>query len=156
VAGQHSTTENPTGNGLGPGYSGRSHSEASPEWVKESIDLTPYAGQKILARWEQITDDSYNAPGLALDDIAIPEINYFEDFERGDGGWEASGFVRIDNVLPQHWALQLIPLSDTPRVERIPEEDGYATFELDHPVVLAISAVTPFTTEPANYTLSVD
>lgn len=156
LAGQHSVTDNPTGNGLGPGYSGRSQSETKPEWVKESIDLTPYAGQKILIRWEQITDDGYNAPGLAIDDIAIPEIGYSEDFENGDGGWQASGFVRIDNVLPQHWALQLIELGDTPHVRQIPVYDGRATFRIEKPSVLVISAMTPFTTEPANYSITVD
>ncbi|MFQ5594235.1 MAG: hypothetical protein ACE5HA_08805, partial [Anaerolineae bacterium] len=155
LAGQHSITENPTGNGLGPGYSGRSQSEENPGWVKETIDLTPYAGQDILIRWEQITDDGYNAAGLAIDDIAIPEIGYFEDFENGDGGWQTSGFVRIDNVLPQHWALQLIELGDTPHVRQIPVYDGRATFRLDQPAVLAVSAMTPFTTEPASYTISV-
>lgn len=156
LAGQHSITENPTGNGLGPGYSGRSKAEGEPGWVKETIDLIPYAGQRILIRWEQITDDGYNAPGLAIDDIAIPEINYFEDFEAGNGGWEATGFVRIDNVLPQRWALQLIELSDAPRVRQIPVRDGRATFEVDKPAVLTVSAMTPFTTEPANYSITVD
>jgi hypothetical protein len=156
LAGQHSVTENPTGNGLGPGYSGQSQSEGKHDWVKESIDLSPYAGQKILIRWEQITDDGYNAPGFAIDDIAIPEIGYFEDFENGDGGWKTSGFVRIDNILPQHWSLQLIEPGDTPRVQQIPVYDGRATFKVDQPAVLAISAMTPFTTEPASYTVSVD
>ncbi|MFQ5341518.1 MAG: hypothetical protein ACE5F6_08215, partial [Anaerolineae bacterium] len=66
LAGQHCVTENPTGNGLGPGYSGRSQSKSDSDWIKESIDLTPFAGQEILVRWEQITDDGYNAPGLAI------------------------------------------------------------------------------------------
>ncbi|MFQ5342864.1 MAG: hypothetical protein ACE5F6_15100, partial [Anaerolineae bacterium] len=152
----HCVTENPTGNGLGPGYSGRSQSEADSDWIKESIDLTPYAGQEVLIRWEQITDDGYNAPGLAIDDVAVPEIGYFEDFETGDGGWDTSGFVRIDNVLPQNWALQLIELSDTPRVRQIPVYDGRATFKVDQRAVLAVSAMTPFTTEPASYTISTD
>ena len=156
LAGQHSVTENPTGNGLGPGYSGRSQSAADSDWIKESIDLTPYAGQEILVRWEQITDDGYNAPGLAIDDVAIPEIGYFEDFETGDGGWDTSGFVRIDNVLPQHWALQLIELGDTPQVRQVPVHDGRATFKVDQRAVLAVSAMTPFTTEPASYTISTD
>lgn len=156
LAGQHSVTENPTGNGLGPGYSGRSQSESKPDWVKESVDLTLYAGQEILLRWEQITDDGYNAPGLAIDDIAIPEIGYFEDFENGDGGWQTSGFVRIDNVLPQHWALQLIQGGEVPDIRQIPVYDGRATFRLDRPAALAVSAMTPFTTEPASYTISTD
>ncbi|RME48389.1 MAG: hypothetical protein D6791_03435 [Chloroflexi bacterium] len=156
LAGQHSITENPTGNGLGPGYSGRSRVDGKPDWVKESIDLTPFAGQKILLRWEQITDDGYNAPGLAIDDIAIPEVGYFEDFESGDGGWKADGFVRIDNVLPQRWALQLIELGDTPHVRQIPVYDGRATLKVDKRAVLAISAMTPFTTEAASYTIAVD
>lgn len=156
LAGQHTVTENPTGNGLGPGYSGRSQSGEEHSWVRESIDLTPYAGQEILIRWEHITDDGFNAPGLAIDDVAIPEIDYFEDFEGGLGGWEASGFVRIDNVLPQRWALQLIELGEEPTVRQVLAHDARAAFQVDKPAVLTISAMTPFTTELANYSVALD
>lgn len=155
LPGQRTTTRNPTGNGLGPGYSGRSGTPRNFGWVKESIDLTAYADQEIVLRWEHITDDAYNAPGLALDDIGIPEIGYLEDFEAGDGGWEADGFVRIDNELPQEWALQLIQISADPPVQQIPLRNGRATFKVGAPATLAVSAMTPFTTEPANYTVAV-
>jgi immune inhibitor A len=155
LPGERTTTHNPTGNALGPGYSGHSGTDGNFGWVKESIDLTPYADQAIVLRWEHITDDAYNAPGLALDDIGIPEIGYLEDFEAGDGGWEAEGFVRIDNRLPQEWALQLMQSGSEPAVQPIALRNGRATFKVDAPAALAVSAMTPFTTEFANYTIAV-
>jgi len=155
LSGQHTTTENPTGNALGPGYTGHSGGGEIPQWVHETIDLSPFAGRRIQIRWSFITDDGYNAPGLAIDDIAIPEIGYFEDFETGDGGWQADGFVRIDNVLPQRWALQLLRPGRTPVITRIPVKDGHAAFPVDGEAILAVSAMTPFTTEKASYTVSI-
>lgn len=155
VEGQHTTTENPTGNALGPGYTGHSGGGQTPGWIEESIDLTPFAGRRVLVRWEMVTDDGYNAPGLAIDDVALPQIGYFEDFEKGNGGWLAEGFVRIDNVLPQRWALQLLRPGRAPAVTRIPVREGRATFRVDGDAVLAVSAMTPFTTETAEYTISV-
>jgi hypothetical protein len=155
LEGEHTTTENPTGNALGPGYTGHSGGGEKPRWVKETVDLTPFAGRRIQVRWEMITDDGYNAPGLAIDDIAVPEIGYFEDFERDNGGWQARGFVRIDNVLPQRWSLQLLQPGRTPVVTRIPVEDGRATFRVTGDAILAVSAMTPFTTEVAEYVVVV-
>ena len=44
-------------------------------WMRQS-DLTPFAGQEILVRFEYVTDDAVNRPGMLLDNIAIPELGY--------------------------------------------------------------------------------
>ena len=97
-----------------------------------------------------------------VDDIEIPEISYRDDAETGDGGWEAKGFVRHANVLPQRWLVQLITASqDGMTVERLPVEQdqtGRWNIHLGGDVdraVIAISGLTRGTTETARYWLAV-
>jgi hypothetical protein len=95
-----------------------------------------------------------------LDDITIPELSYSEDFELGDGGWEGAGFVRIDNLLPQTFVVQVIRQGDTTTVERLPLDagnQGSVTLDLERNgrVILVVSGTTPFTTELAEYQFEV-
>ncbi len=153
----HSSTSNPAGNAYGPGYTGKS-GENGPVWIEESLDLTPYAGQEILLRFEYVTDDAVNRSGWSIDDIRIPEINFADDVENGPGEWQAEGFVRIDNVLPQHFLAQVIEIGDTVTVRQIPlDATNYGTLTvqglgstLDR-AVLVVSGLTRVTTQPASY-----
>jgi len=78
-----------------------------------------YAGQSILVRFQMITDDAINQPGIAIDDVRIPEIGYVSDFELDDGGWEAEGWIRMDNVLPQQaWVTLSAGLGHTGPAQR--------------------------------------
>jgi hypothetical protein len=148
------TTHNPNGNNLGSGYTGRSQG-----WVTESVDLGTYSGARVRLRFEVVTDDAVNQPGLALDDIRLEAVGYRHDAEMDDGGWQANGFVRVAPKLPQLWSLQLIKLGPQPDVRRLQvSRDGSARFSLsdtppDEPLLLAISATTPVTTERAVYRL---
>ena len=156
-----SSSANPTGNNLGWGYNGFSGGGTSAEWIEERIDISAYAGKDIMLRFEYVTDDAVNREGILLDDIAIPEIDYFEDFENGLGGWHVEGFVRLDNTLPQTYVVSLIRrLSDGVQVERLElqvDQTGQATLEIDsgESVVIVVSGTTLFTTEPAGYSLEI-
>ncbi|MFN3928906.1 MAG: hypothetical protein ACK4OK_04660, partial [Thermoflexus sp.] len=57
------TDTNPNHNNLGWGYTGISGGIRGPRWITETVDLTPYAGQVILLRFEVVTDDAVNRPG---------------------------------------------------------------------------------------------
>ncbi len=157
---QSTTTDDPTGNNFGTGYNGDSGAGpsaaagATATWVHDQVDLTPYAGQELLLRFEYITDGAVNRPGLMLDDIRIAELDYSEDFEAGAEGWALNGWVRLKNELPQRWLLQVLDGS-TRTVKRIAVNGGAATVPVGGPVTLAISGLTPFTTEPAQYELRV-
>ncbi|NLF01609.1 MAG: hypothetical protein GX601_11600, partial [Anaerolineales bacterium] len=155
------TASNPNGNAFGWGYTGRSGS-ARPEWIKETIDLSDYAGQEVLIRFEMITDDAVNRPGFALDDISIPQIGYTSDFEENGGGWEAAGFVRHANVLPQRWLVQLVLFGRETTVERMVLDDqqiGEWDIEMNstaNRAIVAISGIAPVTTELATYSYEID
>jgi hypothetical protein len=159
----HSATSNPSGNAYGPGYTGPSGgNEAEPTWLEESIDLTPYAGQPVQIRFEYVTDDAVNRSGWTIDDISIPEIGFFDDVEAGDNGWQAEGFVRIDNVLPQRFLVQIIEMGDNVSVRQIPLDDtNFGAFtvaglgaDLER-AMLVISGLTQVTTQPASYQLKI-
>lgn len=151
-----STSDNPSGNSYGWGYNGLSGGNKT--WIEETVDLTRYAGQQILIRFEYITDAAVHGEGFLLDEMRIPEIGYSTGFEEDDGGWIAEGFVRVENSLPQSYRLALIHLGPEPQVEYLGftagndlvvnldfEEDG------NHPIVLVVTGTTRFTRQKANY-----
>jgi hypothetical protein len=149
----HTSTENPTGNGYGPGYTG-----TSAGWIEEKIDLSEFAGQEIMVRFEYITDDAVNRPGWAIDDISIPEINFFDNAENSLNAWQAEGFVRMDNVLPQKFLVQVIEIGNEATVQQISlDENNRGAFTINgmgqtiDRAILIISGLTPVTTEPAGY-----
>jgi len=151
----NTTDANPQGNAYGPGYSGK-----SGDWLAESISLDAYAGQTILVRFETISDDGIAQPGMAIDDIAMPEIGYSSDFEADDGGWEADGWIWMDNRLPQQAWIQIIAeMGDDVRVTRwLATRDGQWSLPLDgetDQVILALSPFAPVTTEQMPYTLQI-
>src|SRR5262249_28456995 len=70
VQGAQASDANPTGNAIGPGYTGKSGVPAgpgssSPTWITDTVDLTPFAGGQVLVRFEYVTDQGYNAGGVA-------------------------------------------------------------------------------------------
>jgi len=153
------TGEDPTGANYGWGYNGRSGGGDESAWILEEVDISEFAGQIVQLRFEYITDAAVNGEGLLLDDVAIPEIGYFTDFEGDDGGWEAEGFARIQNALPQSFSLALISFGQTTIIERIPlSPDNSADIRLDFDAldeaVLVVSGTTRFTRQPAAYRFS--
>jgi hypothetical protein len=151
------TATNPNGNSFGCAYTGQSGDGESPEWVLQQVDLSAYAGQEVLVRFEYVADDAINLPGFALDDVAIPEIGYASDFEADDGGWQAAGFMRHANVLPQRWLVQLVLEGPETTVQRLAldqDQMGEWVIPLGGNVdraVIAISGLAPVTTEVASY-----
>jgi hypothetical protein len=152
-----STTDyNPNGNSFGWAYTGMSGGGEEPRWIREEVGLSDYAGREVLIRFEYITDDAVNRPGFAVDDIWIPELDYEYDAE-SDDGWEAEGFIRMENVLPQRWIVQVIEIAgQETRVHRIEldeEQKGEYLIDADEvdEVVLVVSALAPSTTEVATY-----
>ena len=157
LKGQHTVDTNPNGTNYGNGYTGR-----DSKWYQENFDLSKYAGKRILARFEYITDDAFNATGMLVDDISIPELNYSDSVENGDGGWQADGFVRVNNFLPQKYSVQLIRFGARTTVERITLDAGNsAQVSLKNfggdlsRAILVISGLTPVTTETTPFDVSI-
>jgi len=151
----NTTTSDPHGVAYGAGYNG-----ASGGWINEAVPLNDYAGKQILVRFEMITDDAVTRPGIALDDVSIPEIGYSSDFEQDDGGWQPEGWVWTDNRLPQSGWVQVVQRTGatTINVERWLIDGADHTIALDSGVdqiIVAISPFAPVTTVSMPYTLTV-
>jgi hypothetical protein len=159
-------TTDPHGNAWGPGLTGRSGQPpggtGEPQWVKASFDLSQFEGKVALIRFEYVTDDEVNLAGLWIDDMSVPEIGWGDDAET-PGGWEARGFVRIPNVLPQRWLVQLIEQGTTTRVTRLDiDETGHGVTVLGagepmpEKATIAVSGLTRWTRLPSAYQISVE
>jgi immune inhibitor A len=148
------TGTDPSGNSYGWGYTGTTNG-----WIEEKIDLSAYAGKKISVRFEYLTDAAVNGEGLLLDDVKLEATGYSSDFEADDGGWQAEGFVRVQNVLPQTFGLALIKTSDS-SVTMIPlTEDQTAEIPISlkagEKAYLVISGTTRFTRETGTYQIEI-
>ncbi len=150
LPGRHTTDYNPVGAGYGPGYTGASGSGA-PQWLQEEVDLTSFAGAKVLVRFEYVTDDSANLPGLAVDDIEVPELG-FHDTAEIDAGWQPEGFRRVQAPLPQRFLLQLVERGQPSQVTRVEvSAANQAEVRLTGPATIVVAAITDGTTELAPY-----
>jgi bacillopeptidase F (M6 metalloprotease family) len=146
----------------GPALTGNSTvaADVTNGWIRETLSLNQYTGQQILLRFHVLTDFEKTGRGLALDDIAITELGFFDDVESGTGNWEAHGFARTGWLLPQQWAVRLILHGPTPRV--IPLELNQLN-QISQPIdlggdggTLVIMPLTPFVDETAQYWLQLD
>jgi hypothetical protein len=149
------TDEDPSGNSYGWGYNGQTNG-----WITEEVDLSKFAGRTVQIRFEYITDTAVHGEGFLVDDVRVDAINYQSDFETDDGGWEAAGFARVENVLPQTYRLSLIIKGDTTTVTHIAlSADQTAEIPLTltsgEEAILIVTGTTRFTRLPAAYQIEV-
>ncbi|MBN2386047.1 MAG: immune inhibitor A [Anaerolineales bacterium] len=150
------TDEDPMGNSYGWGYTGLSNG-----WIEESVDLSAYAGaETVYVRFEYVTDARVNGEGFLVDDIAIAAIGYSEDFEAGTGSWDGTGFVRIENILPQTFRLALILEGADGTTVQIVEVSSEQTAEISVPAgtrsaTLVVTATNRFTRLPTGYEIEI-
>ncbi len=164
LKGRYTTAGNPDGANWGNGYTGVSGGGSAPKWVKESVDLSPYLGKKILVRFEEVTDKALNTQGFAVDGMRIPELR-FQDTLATDNGWVSNGFIRSNNVLPEHFAVQALlyqGLQFTQTDMPVDLASGQGALTIPNygssvtRVVLIVSAYAAATTQLAQYQLVVN
>ena len=142
--------ENPIGMGFGPGYTSDSNG-----WVKESIDLSPYAGDDLWVRLQYVTDDAINGTGACFRGLSIAAAG----ITANDAGWQSRGFVFTNNTVRQDFQVQLITLGDNPKVFRLQLDaanDGELTVNPPQDgerLIVAVGSLAEKTRQPASYTL---
>jgi hypothetical protein len=98
---------------------------------------------------------------MLIDDISIPEIDYFTDFEEGSDGWESAGWVRIKNELTQNYGLALITFGDETIVTNIPlQPDTTAVIPISlnqdtDEAVLVVTGLTRYTRQKVAYRIEI-
>jgi hypothetical protein len=144
-------------------YAGRFYTGRARKWVNETIDLGDFVGEEILLRFEYVTDPILTYGGFAVDNIAIPEIGFYDDAEMGDAGWMAEGFTRATAYLPQAWHLLLVTFEQGVPVVNVlePAADGSLHYTVDSTdnllrPMLIVAAASPLTLEVAHYRLTLE
>jgi len=151
-----SSPENPIGNGFGPGYTGDSDG-----WVRESIDLSPYAGEALWFRLQYVTDDAINGSGACFRGLSIKTAGEVTAIAADDEDWQIRGFVFTDNVVRQDFQVQLITLGDEPQVRRVILNASNAGELTVFPpgngdrLIVAVGSLAEKTRQPTSYTLRV-
>ncbi len=150
---QATSNNNPIGNSFGPGYTGNSEG-----WIQENIDLSAYAGEDILMRFQYVTDDAVNAVGPCIRNLSIDG----EDIGTDDRNWKANGFVFTDNVVDQRFQVQVVTIGNEPKVQQIDLNGSNSAMislnppQKDQRLIVAVGALAEKTRENASYTLTVD
>lgn len=153
------TTDDPNGQNLGNAYTGTSGGD-KPQWISQQVDLSAYAGQQVLIRFEYVTDGALALQGMALDDIEIPGV--FSDDAESENGWQANGFVRSTNFVAQRFVVQLLRFTDKGGVvERHMVDDGQLKLDVDtsgdrRPPLLAVTGLAVRTTLPVPFQVAVE
>jgi len=147
----HTSAASRVGSNFGPGYTGESGG-----WLRESIDLSGYAGQKVLLRFQYVTDDAIHASGLCLRGFSGSAI--------GDGpdGWQAEGFVLVDNRVRQEFVVQVIQVAKEVSVTRmVLDHENAGELIIQDPeslerLVVVVGAMAAKSRQHAGYRLSAE
>lgn len=156
-----SRATNPNDQNLGDGFSGRSGGGKDAIWIEETADLSQYAGRKILLQFAMQTDLTVNNFGFAIDDLSIPEINWKDDAEAPESGWDSKGFTLTHNRVPQVWFVRAVEQKPdgTIVVHDLDIVQGSGKVDLNFDefkrLVVFVIGQTRYTTVPAAYQLSV-
>lgn len=172
LPGQH-TAVSPSGNGFGPGYTGRSSPSGDDAaggraaWIEDTFDLGDFAGGELWLQFRYVTDDGVNASGWLVDEVHLSSpggrISAIGAEESEDGGWQSEGWLLTDNQLPQRWLLQVMEFEDETltAVRNVPvDKQGRAELEISglgngRRAVVAVSGLSPVTTLAAPYEYSI-
>jgi hypothetical protein len=145
----------------------------APLWLRHEADLSAYAGQEILLRFETVTLPGYFTEGFAIDNIEIPQVNFGDGGEQADE-WMLEGFTSTTNEVPQQYIVQTVTLvpaqTQQGQVVLVPQSvaqvipPGDATtsqvWRLVMPrgqaLIIAISPVNDDTFQPARFDLTLD
>ncbi|MBE2183714.1 MAG: immune inhibitor A [Anaerolineae bacterium] len=131
------------------------------EWMPQVVDLTLYAGQEILLRFEMVTLPAYERVTFAVDNLAIEAIGWRDDGDLPDD-WALNGWSATAERVPAEWMLTAVYTGDQddrpPRVERMLMGEGFnSNFRVglgaNETLILAVSALNTNTDQPAAFEL---
>lgn len=148
------TSTHATLGSFGPAWGGLSAALGGENgWVRESIRLDAYAGQRVLVRFDMVTDFETFGRGFGLAGLSVPELAQ-------PPVWEPAGFVETGWLLPQQWEVRLIREGATPEVIPLAldaQNGAQLAVELGADGgVLAVMPLTPFVDTAADYWVRID
>ena len=135
----------------------------SDGWQSLAISLDEFMGREVLVRWAMLSDGGISERGVALDNIAVPELGYLDTVEQEialPNEAVAAGFVPLTASVPQNWSVQLLVYEGSHgRVETLPldgRNQGQWSLDLPEGGTLVIMPQTAQTQDTAVYWLALD
>jgi hypothetical protein len=148
----------------------------SAGWKTCTLDLTKYAGKKVLIRFEYDTDQATTEPGFVVDNVKLKAgtktIWKTVKFENAKNPFKFGGdgilkWFRIKPLAKNKPLLQIVSITDGNVRRRILKRKAFSAvedkFQLTNPArvsggrsILVVSAVTPIATDPFTYSYSLD
>jgi len=110
-------------------------------WVPVSMDLSPFAGHAIDLYFTTWQDGAFTLQMMYVDDIAIPEIGFFDDVEAGEDGWVSTGWYVTDGILDNGYGVVTIDTKWVP-VARYPAPAGNNAMSLHSVSTLVVDPAT--------------
>ncbi|MBD3195838.1 MAG: hypothetical protein GF317_12325 [Candidatus Lokiarchaeota archaeon] len=99
-------------------------------WYLEEMDLSPFAGHEIDLFFTYWTDPYINELGWYLDDISIPEIEFFDDVESGAGDWvQNMGWYLTDGAIENDFEVSFL---NTMTFQCKKDSDPFIFYSVDH------------------------
>ena len=74
------------------------------------LDLTPFAGHDIDLYFTTWQDGAFTLQMMYVDDISIPEIEFSDDIEAGEGNWDSTGWYVTDGILDNDFEVTILTL----------------------------------------------
>lgn len=110
-------------------------------WMPVSMELTPFAGHDIDLYFTTWQDGAFTLQMMYVDDIAIPEIGFFDDVEYGEDGWTTTGWYVTDGIQDNGFGVVVIDTKWVP-TERYPEPAGNNAMSLHRIKTMEVDAAT--------------
>jgi hypothetical protein len=153
------TTDDPIQIALGPARSGISGGGELAAWQDERVDLSRFAGQRVLLRFEYVTDGGTHGRGWAIRDLRLDLDDSPVELPQP----RAEGWVPLEAPLPQDYIVRLIltredgsidvrdiPLDDARHGEVVLGTAGVTD------AVLVVAGATEGTNEAAPYEIELN
>lgn len=137
--------------------------QPEPRWLEETVDLSAYAGQAIVVRFEYVSLPGRWNGGMAVDNIAVPELDFLDDAE-GASDWTQAGWEIVSNAVPARFLIQIATFgaqTEPPRVRRLlgPDDAPSGTWRVPlaegERFLLTVSGMNTDTLQPAPFTLDI-
>jgi len=120
-------------------------------WIPVSMDLSTFAGHDIDLYFTSWQDGAFTLQMMYVDDIAIPELGFFDDVEAGEGNWASTGWYVTDGILDNGFGVVTIDTKWVPTA-RYPEPAGNNGMPLHSISELVVDPVTQSGTDSVSAT----
>ncbi len=150
----------------------------SEGWQECALDLTPYAGQKVVIRYEYDTDQAVTEPGYVVDDVNLVDgetkiwkkTTNFEKAKRGKawtfGGEGLLKWLRIQPLAKNQPLIIVLRISGNNVKRQVLTRKAFAKVAEglalekkgnvgDEKTVIVVSGTTPIATTPFGYSYNI-